>query len=181
MRLLLMTHAETDWNAQGRFQGHAGSSLNVRGRQQAEGLQQRLAHEKLQAIIASDLPRAWETAQIVAVPHALTVKPEPRLRELHFGAWEGLTLAEIQERDPDALSAWQADPSAIGPPGGETLANLAQRLQSFLDELAGHAESVLLVGHRGSMRVLLCLLQGLDVRAHWQFRLEVASVTQVFV
>ncbi len=181
MRLLLVPHAETDWNAQGRFQGHADVSLNERGRRQAFLLQQRLADEPLQAIVASDLRRALETAEILAAPHGLHVKAERRLRELHFGDWDGLTYAEIQESAADALAEWQNDPLQASPPGGERLADLAQRLREFLHGLSDHAteSTILLVAHRGSLRVLLCLLLDRPVESHWEFRLDPASLSEV--
>jgi alpha-ribazole phosphatase len=182
MRLLLVTHAETDWNAQGRFQGHAAAPLNERGRAQAAWLRERLANEALQAIIASDLPRAWQTAEIITAAHDLRIETEPRLRELHFGEWEGLTYAEVRDRQAQALADWHNVSLPASPPGGETLASLAQRLQAFLHDLREHREeSVLLVAHRGCLRVLLCLLLGVDVQKHWEFRLGIASLSELML
>jgi alpha-ribazole phosphatase len=181
MRFLLAPHGETEWNAQGRFQGHGDPPLNERGRRQAHFLQQRLADESLQAILASDLRRALETADILAAPHGLRVQAEPRLRELHFGDWEGLTYAEIQQTAGNALANWENDPLQARPPNGENLTGLAQRLQAFLADLGVHApeSTILLVAHRGSLRVLLCLLLGRPVERHWEYRLDLASVSEV--
>jgi alpha-ribazole phosphatase len=179
MRLLLATHAETDWTAAGRFQGHTDVPLNERGRTQAAGMQRRLAHVTLDAIISSDLGRAWQTAEILAVGHGMPVVRDARLRELHFGAWEGLTYAEVQQTDPAALAAWQENARAALP-GGESMAELVQRLQAFLRDLAGRPETtILLVAHRGALRVLLCLLLDVPVERHWEFRLDVASLSEV--
>jgi alpha-ribazole phosphatase len=180
MRLLLVPHAETEWNVLGRFQGHADVPLNNRGRQQAQRLQQGLAEETFDAIVASDLCRAWETAQILALPHGLKVQAESRLRELHFGDWEGLTYAEVRERDLDALLDWEKDPLRTCPPGGERLTSMAQRVQDFLRELtAAKSSAILLVAHRGSLRVLLCMLLGRAVERHWEFRLDLASLSEL--
>src|SRR5438132_1605088 len=103
MRLLLVSHAQTDWNVEGRFQGQTDIPLNSYGRLQARKLQQRLASTPLDAIVASDLSRARETAEIVAAAHGKPVRTDRRLRELHFGSWEGLTYSEIQAKYPDAL------------------------------------------------------------------------------
>ncbi len=130
--------------------------------------------------MASDLSRAWQTAEILAVGHGLPVVPEPRLRELNFGAWEGLTYAEVQQTDAATLAAWQANPFDASACGGERMADLVLRLQSFLRDLADRPEeTVLLVGHRGALRVLLCLLLGVPVERHWEFRLEVASLSEL--
>jgi broad specificity phosphatase PhoE len=195
MRLLLVPHAETEWNALGRFQGHFDTSLNERGRRQAHLLQQQMAEEPLKAIVASDLRRALETAEILAQPRGLGVQAEPRLRELHFGEWEGLTYGEVQERTPNTLADWENDPLRASPPGGERLTSLVQRLQDFLHDLTGHvppsplvsegpgvrgeSSAILLVAHRGSLRVLLCLLLDRPVERHWEFRLDLASLSEV--
>jgi alpha-ribazole phosphatase/probable phosphoglycerate mutase len=180
MRLLLATHAETDWTTVGRFQGHTDVPLNERGRQQAAIMQGRLAQEPLGAIVASDLSRAWQTAEILALSHGVPVTADRRLREMGFGAWEGLTYAEVQRTDATALSAWQANPFGAHPPGGESMAELVRRLQAFLDELAIRREAtILLVAHRGALRVLLCLLLDVPVERHWEFRLDVASVSEL--
>jgi alpha-ribazole phosphatase len=181
MRLLLVAHAETDWSAQGLFQGHTDIPLNDRGRRQALRLQQHLLQEPFQAVLASDLLRAKETADILARPHGICVQRDARLRELHFGEWEGLTYAEIQERHPNALTSWQETPLLASPPNGECLPDLARRLQDFLGDLSDYPRdgTILLVAHRGALRALLCLLVGLPVERHWDFRLEVASLSEV--
>jgi broad specificity phosphatase PhoE len=183
MRLLLAPHAETDWNAKDRFQGHTDTSLSERGRWQAQILQEHLAEEPLQAIVASDLRRALETAEILALPHGLCVQAESRLRELHFGDWEGRTYAEVQASAADALADWQNDPLTASPPNGERLIDLQHRLQGFLRDLTDVAPTatVLLVAHRGSLRVLLCLLLARPVEKHWDFRLDPASVSEVTI
>ncbi len=130
-RLFLVSHAETEWNAQGRLQGHTDVPLNDRGRRQARALQARLRHEPIANIVSSDLARAWQTAGIVAVPHRLAVQPEPRLREMHFGTWEGLTYVQIEQTDGVRLASWRDDPLSFEPPSGERLLDLAQRLLRF--------------------------------------------------
>jgi broad specificity phosphatase PhoE len=173
-RLLLVPHAETDWNAAGRFQGHADTPLNERGRRQAVLLGRRLAAERISETCASDLRRAWDTARSIATP-----RPEPRLRELNFGDWEGLTYEQVSRAHVSALAGWQEDPLRNAPPGGETLASLGSRLRSFLDEVARSASerTLLLVSHRGALRVLLCLVLGLPLTAHWRFLLQPASLS----
>ena len=86
-----MRHGETDWNAEGRLQGHTDRPLNAYGRRQATELAQRLAGEGADAIYTSDLARATETAQILGARLGLTVVVDPDLREKNWGTWEGLT------------------------------------------------------------------------------------------
>jgi alpha-ribazole phosphatase len=184
VRLILARHGETAWNAQARYQGQADVELNEAGRRQAAALARRLARlakGEIHAIYASDLQRAWKTAQAIAAPHSLPMRAEPRLREMSFGDWEGLTYGEIQERDPQTLAAWEADPLHVSPPGGETLAQVAARVQSALDDVtrSHQDQTVLLVAHGGPLRVLICLALGLDPRTHWQFRLDTAAISEL--
>jgi broad specificity phosphatase PhoE len=138
--ILLARHGETDWNAAGRFQGHASTPLNERGREQARELGRRLQALELAAIYASDLPRALETAQIVGATLGLHVTPEPSLREIDVGSWQGRTRAEL------AGVEWD----------GETYEAHAARVLGTVIRIAenhpgGH---VLLVTHGGSLRRL---------------------------
>lgn len=181
MRLLLLSHAQTDWNVAGRFQGHTDVPLNDYGRRQARAWQERLAGECLDFVWASDLRRAAETAQIVAEPHRLAPRADERLRELSFGAWEGLTYGEIEARHPAELAAWRKCHSKFSAPRGETLADLEERLRRFFRDLDSQASSstVLIVAHRGSLRSLLCVLLGEPVERQASYRLEIASLSEV--
>ena len=122
VRILLIRHAATAWTAQGRFQGQTDVPLSPHGRRQVAALAQRLRAETLHTLYASDLQRAWETAQAIATWHALQVHAEPRLREMAFGCWEGLAYDEIQRQDAERLTTWERDQLHSAPPGGETLA-----------------------------------------------------------
>ncbi len=89
LRLLLIRHGETHWNAAARFQGQRDVPLNPRGRQQVAAVARALSRVPLDALYASDLRRTWETAQALSGVAGLATRPEPRLREMSFGAWEG--------------------------------------------------------------------------------------------
>ena len=182
-RLLLVRHGETAWNAAGRFQGHMDVPLSPHGRQQAAALARTLAAEPVHAVYASDLQRTWETALILAAPAGLQVQQEPRLREITFGHWEGLTLAEIEQHHATALAAWRADPMQVAPPGGETLAQVTNRVQAAMAHLVaiGQEYTVVLVAHGGSLRVLLCLALGLPPRAYRQFALAPGSLSELYI
>jgi probable phosphoglycerate mutase len=98
--LLLVRHGETDWNAEGRLQGHTDTPLNDFGRRQARTLADALAREDVDAVYASDLARARETAEILGERLALPVALDPDLREKDWGSWEGLTAAERETVEP---------------------------------------------------------------------------------
>ncbi|SHI45660.1 Histidine phosphatase superfamily (branch 1) [Desulfofundulus thermosubterraneus DSM 16057] len=118
-RIYLVRHGETIWNAELRFQGHSDTALSPRGLEQARALARRLRGENFSAFYASDLQRALNTARILAEPHGLPVVPLKALREINFGAWEGLTVAEIKNRYPRELQQWWHDPLHTRVPGGK--------------------------------------------------------------
>jgi alpha-ribazole phosphatase len=182
LRLILARHGQTDWNTQRRYQGQTDVPLNDVGRQQAAALARCLADTNLNAIYASTLQRATSTAQAIAQLHGQPVLPEPRLCEMSFGRWSGLTFDEIQAREPETLAAWLADPMHIAPPKGETLTEVTARIRSALDEtLKRHRDStVLWVAHGGVLRVLISLALGLQPQGHWRFRISIASLAELW-
>jgi len=97
--ILLCRHGQTDWNVGRRWQGHAQTRLNETGRAQARALAERLAGIELDAVYASDLPRALETAWIIAEPRGRRASPAPGLREIDGGSWQGLTAADLDGRE----------------------------------------------------------------------------------
>ena len=97
--LLLVRHGETDWNAEGKLQGHTDRPLNAYGRRQAQTLAERFASESIDALYASDLSRARETAEILGAKLGLGVEVDPDLREKNWGNWEGLTSEERLQVD----------------------------------------------------------------------------------
>jgi alpha-ribazole phosphatase len=183
IRFLLVRHGETDWNRQGRFLGQSAAPLNRAGVRQAAALRAGLAGETLHAVYASDLPRAAQTAGIIAEKHARPVIAAPGLRELAFGRWEGLTFSEIEQRYPQACRAWLDEPWQVCPPGGESLRDFTARLERiYAALLRDHpGETVLLVTHGGVVQVLLCLALGLAPQAYWQFHLDPGSLTEFSV
>jgi probable phosphoglycerate mutase len=150
--LLLARHGETDWNRDGRFQGHADPPLNERGRRQAHALTDLLADEPLEAIYSSDLLRAQETAQIVAMQRRMDVILDPQLRERDVGEWSGLTFAEIEERFPNQIQAWREGRITVG----ESREALSERVLAAAQRIsAAHpAGVVLVVSHGGALRML---------------------------
>lgn len=159
--LLLTRHGETDWNAQRRWQGQSDPPLNERGREQARALAATL--DGVDAIYASDLARARETAEILNTRLGLEIRFDPRLRERSFGAWEGKTWDELEEQFADALERWRAG-ATHGPDDAERYEDFSRRVESFLaDVVRAHPDQrVLVVGHGGSIRAIHALADGLD-------------------
>ena len=164
--LLLVRHGETDWNRDGRWQGHSDTHLNEIGREQAHRVAAEL--DGVDVVYASDLARARETAEIIGAELGLPVRFDARLRERSFGAWEGLTAAEIEAGFREEHLRWVAGEGA-GADDAEPFDAFGARVRSFLaDVLDAHPEgTVLVVAHGGSIRVIHAFASGLDyVRDH---------------
>lgn len=182
LHLLLVRHGETEFNAQRRYQGQMDVPLSDLGMHQAKRVAKRLADHKIDAIYASNLGRAMETARPIAEGCGLKVTPEPRLRELRFGVLEGLTFDEAQEQYPDMVAAWLDDFNRP-PDGAETIDAFHARCTSFLEDLKlKHDEqAVLLVAHGGSLSELLRVVLGLSRERRWYLELENASLSEVVI
>ena len=143
--LLLARHGETDWNREFRIQGSSDTELNEGGRAQARALADELAAEPIDAVYASDLSRARETAEIVAAGKGLEVRLDAGLRERSFGSWEGLTRNKIDERFPD-----------LAHHDGETDEEVRNRVLASVRRIVqGHpGQEVLVVSHGGALNAL---------------------------
>ena len=175
MKIWFVRHGETEWNRTKRYQGHSDIPLNENGRRQAQETASLLAKETLSAIYASDLKRAVETAEAIAQTHELRVQQKPELRELHFGLWEGLRYEQIMEKWADELSLMYEDPERGRAPEGEGFSDLAKRAWPALQALReAHQEedAIAVVAHGGTIRVLLCLLQGKPLQQLWDVAVE---------
>jgi len=170
-RILAIRHGETAWNAETRIQGHLDVPLNGTGIWQAQRVAAALQHESIAAIYSSDLSRAAHTAQAIGQAQQLAVHPEAQLRERHFGAAQGITWAELEQRHPDMASAWRHRVPDFAPPGGETLLQLQARIAAVVDRLAaGHlGEQIVLVSHGGVLDMLyrLATRQTLQATRTW--------------
>ena len=182
LHLMLVRHGETDWNVERRYQGQTNVPLSGLGRRQAELIAERLTAEKIDAVYASDLSRALETAQIIAGKSGLEVVPEPRLRELKFGILEGLTFDEAEAQYPEMIAAWLDDFNNT-PERAETIKAFRARMVSLLDELKEkHDEQVvLLVGHGGSLSEILRVVLELSQEKRWYLELENVSLSEVLI
>ena len=187
LTLVLTRHGLTDRSMPEQHLGQRiDVSINEDGRRQAQALAHRLSAVRFDRVITSPLFRARETGEIIAPGAA--IEADPRLKEMDYGAWEGLTYEQIEETDREARREWELAPDRLACPGGESGNDVAERVRSFLDDLidehgAWHAKAsfraatarggpegapldrpVLVVGHSSTNRVLLCVALGTDVR-----------------
>ncbi|MFD3700273.1 bifunctional RNase H/acid phosphatase [Streptomyces sp. NPDC058646] len=181
---VLLRHGETALTPQKRFSGSGGSDpeLSEAGRRQAAAVAGALAARgTVQAVISSPLRRCRETAQAVADRLGLQVTVEEGLREVDFGAWEGLTFAEVRERFPDDLQTWLDSPRAAPTGGGESFTAATRRISATRDRLlAAHAgRTVLLVTHVTPVKILVRLALGAPPESLFRMELSAASLSAV--
>jgi broad specificity phosphatase PhoE len=153
--LWFVRHGESVWNAEGRWQGQADPPLTERGRRQAERAAERLAGLGIAVLVASDLGRARETAQILGAHLGLAPRFDPALRELDVGRWSGHPLAEVARRWPEELARFRAGDLALRAGGGESRLALRERALAALVRVAAAAAApVAVVSHLGVLRAL---------------------------
>jgi len=154
----VIRHGETDWNLDGRWQGHADVPLNEVGRAQAQRLAERMRASgvRFTAIYSSDLKRAWETACTLGAKIDLEPQPIPALREIDVGRWSGMNSAEVRALDGDTYVRIQSGED-LARGGGERFLDLYDRVVATIEQLvARHTGATLaLVTHGGAVRALL--------------------------
>ena len=165
-RILLVRHGATVFSAEDRFAGSSDIDLSDEGRRLAEQLAERLANVKIDAAYSSDMKRTLETCRIVAAPHGLAPAAVRGLREIDHGHWEGLVHKEVERKFAAEFSVWSGDPYGTAPPGGESgLHVLSRALPALRTIVSDHpGQTVLVISHKATNRLLLCALLGIDPR-----------------
>lgn len=170
---LLIRHGETDWNAAGRWQGHADIPLNERGQQQAQALATRLAATPITAIISSDLQRTVQTAVPLATTLGLPIIHNPLWRERDVGHFSGLTTAEIMAQFP---ASWEARANGVlNPPGGEPYEPFYERAAQAFTELTAvyhHHHTIAIISHGGTLAAVIAHVLGIPPTHHPKFTLR---------
>jgi len=181
-RLIVVRHGETAWNVATRIQGQLDLPLNATGEWQASRLGEALAEEPIAAIYASDLVRAWKTAEAIALPHGIDVVAEPGLRERAFGDFEGLSFAQIDADLPVQARLWRTRDTEFAPEGGgESLRLFKARVLLTAATLAArHAgELIALIAHGGVMDVLYRLATHQELQAPRTWDLGNAAINRL--
>lgn len=170
LRVGLLRHGEVEGG--GRFLGHTDSPLTAAGQSQMYAAI--TDNDHWARVISSPLSRCAEFAHDFAHRRSLPLSFDPRLKEMHFGAWEGRSAAELMETDAETLGRFWADPAHNPPPGGEPLAQFQARvLDAWYDILADRpGRSVLVVTHGGVIRMLLCHVQGVPLARWHEFEVK---------
>ena len=175
-RLLILRHGRTEWNASGRFQGQLDPPLDELGREQAKGAARHLAGLGIEHIVTSDLQRAAHTADALAAGTGLKAIRDLRLRELHLGAWQGLTRTEAQLRFPEGYQAWVdgADfqrSASIDGEQAESYREVADRARECAHDVLSQISNnglAALVTHGGTARALIGSMIELPEDTWWR-------------
>jgi len=170
--LVIVRHGRTAWNRDVRFRGKMDLPLDEVGLAQAGATARavRARWPDLAAVCSSPLQRALQTAEPIAAALGLAVQHHPALLDVDYGAWTGLTPAEVEVRDPERYCLWMTAPQQVEFPGGDSLHRMQTRLLDLLEELARAfpGRGVALVSHQLVNRVLLCTLLGLSLDGYWR-------------
>jgi broad specificity phosphatase PhoE len=163
-RIVLIRHGDTPASQDGRFTGANDIPLSTEGRVHASELATRLSRYPIDAIYASSLRRAQETAGYIGQVHGLPVTPVADLREMDHGVWNGLNRAEIEAKYPGQTEKYNADPFHFIPEGGESGEMVLKRAAPALQAIvrAHPNQTVLIVAHKTTNRLLICKFIGID-------------------
>lgn len=180
-RIIAIRHGETAWNLDSRIQGQLDIPLNATGRWQARRLAQALAGEPIAQVYASDLGRAFETAQSVATRVAGDILTHQGLRERSFGRFQGHTFAEIEASLPEQALRWRKRDPAFAPEGGECLNDFRDRVVGCVQALAARhpGELIAVVAHGGVLDVLYRAAVGLGLQAPRTWELGNAAINRL--
>jgi broad specificity phosphatase PhoE len=179
IRLILVRHGETAWNQERRIQG--GSSdveLSEVGKKQAERLGLALKEKRINAIYSSTLKRALDTAQAIASQHKLTVQVESDLREMEVGDLEGVPIAELGANFSQFLLEWRQGQGLEKLPGGESIADLADRVWAAIQDIIQRhrRETVVVVSHYLAVAVTICKALGWPLSRLERIRVQNCSI-----
>jgi probable phosphoglycerate mutase len=177
---LLLRHGQTPMSVQKRYAGRTDVPLTEAGLAQAAAAAKRLASAGIDAIVASPLQRTVQTAEAVAAVTGLPVTTDEGFRETDFGAWDGLTFAEVRERWPTEMAAWLGDPQ-VAPPGGESFAEVSERVTAALARvLAGRTgQRILIVSHVTPIKTLVAAALLAPPAALFRMHLDVAALCEI--
>ncbi|MDJ0089048.1 histidine phosphatase family protein [Pantoea allii] len=163
MQVILVRHAETEWNVRDIIQGQSDSALTLRGERQTSALLAAFAASdyRVECVYASPLGRAWQMGQSLAESFCCSLIAEPALKEQAFGQFEGMTTVQLSQQNPDAAKALFKLDAEYCPPGGESLSQASQRIMHFLSNLEKQRdhETICIVSHGQVIQGVLAILK----------------------
>jgi probable phosphoglycerate mutase len=179
--IYLIRHAEPLRESREKiFLGYSNPPLSPHGIRQARSLARVLQGRQIEAVYCSDLQRSKQTAEIIAAGLQVDVKSQVGLREISLGEWEGFTFGDVRQKYPAEYEKRGKDIVNYRPPGGESFADLAGRVLPAFAKIAEEtAGNIVIVGHAGVNRVILCHLQQIDLRHLLSIKQEYGQVTVI--
>ncbi len=164
-RIFLMRHGDSRKDAVRRYIGQSDAPLNDRGREQAEWWRPKLSPIRFSRVFCSDLARSMQTARIIMAGRENLITSLAGLREISLGDWEGQAMADVRAGQPAEYVERGLNPDIHRPPGGESFADLRNRVVPVFRDIAGREEgTVLVIGHAGVNRVILCHVLGMPLK-----------------
>jgi probable phosphoglycerate mutase len=182
MKILLLRHGDCRTDGEKRYIGQIDLPLNDLGIRQARAWRDVFAADLPDRVISSDLTRAMQTAQVALEGLPVRIEPQPGLREISLGDWEGMARQDVRTRFPRAYASRGDDLAGFRPPNGESFLDLQARVvERFLALCAGSDPrgTLLLITHAGVIRVLLCHILGMDLRRLFALGMDYARMTCV--
>ncbi len=185
MKVYLLRHGQTDWNAVKRWQGNTDIELNNIGIKQAECVAERFVDTNIGAIYASNLSRAKTTAEVIknrANKKNIELVIENDLSEIKLGDWEGLTYGEVSEKYPDEYKRWSTNHAEVIGYGVENYHDLQQRAFNVFDKICSdNTEDILIVSHGAWIKALICKILNIPLEYKKNFEIENTSITTIEV
>ena len=180
-QLILVRHGETDWNAEGRIQGMLDVPLNALGLRQSELAAAELARTiELAELVSSDLVRTRETTKPINEATGFEPRFDARIRERHFGVWQGMTYEEWRIKDAEGIARYNAGDPDYGPEGGETASQFLARCVSAVSDLvtASKEKTLILVTHGGVVSSMVRHAEGLNPQSARTWSVPNASISE---
>lgn len=182
-RVFLIRHGQVEWNAKNSYIGSTDLPLDHTGLNQARLLAEYLATREIAKVYSSDLQRAHQTAGVIASQLEVPLVLCRQLRELNYGAWEGVSESEVARLYPDLYSRWLVEPLSVRIPDGEHLSEFQNRVLPAFQHIASeHREDdIVIVAHKTTNRLILACLLGMDLNRYRQIGQNNACVNTVFI
>jgi broad specificity phosphatase PhoE len=179
-KILLIRHGQTESNSRGIY-SLTNEDMNIRGYEQISSLSERLAHLHLETIYSSPLPRALNSAELIAKPHNLIIQIEDELREINLGSWEGIAKKKIKRLWPALCKQLMIDPGKIRVPNGEAFSEVIQRTEKFINKLiASHQNAcIAIVTHEIIIKSIVIHALKSSTRIYNRFQIDNASITTI--
>ncbi len=181
VRLIVVRHAESQWNPIGRYQGLLDPELTERGKKQAHVLAKELEKENISCVYTSPLRRTYQTAEIISERLGVPLHKDGKLIEIDHGKWSGLLVEEVRERYPDEFEIWLKEPHKAVFDGGESLKDVFERVKDFLSYVRENHqhETIAVVSHTVPIRCMYCAVLGIELSRFWSFGCDNASYSVV--